>query len=285
MHKIKGNFICFNGDVLKKSDFKISLNNRAFKYGDGIFETIRAINSKLMFYNEHSMRAKRALKKLQISFNNDFFENELKENILHLLQVNKHFAGARIRVTFFRNGEGLYTPTQNNLSYLIETKELENEIYTLKKQGIKLGVFPDIKITHNHFSGFKSINNTLPYILASIYKKENNFDDCLIYNINNELCEATSSNLFIIKDGSLFTPSLDCGCVNGIMRETIIEIALSMSITVFEEAVIRETEILNADEIFLTNAIEGIKWIVAYKNKRYFNKITKKIFNELLKLV
>jgi branched-chain amino acid aminotransferase len=68
------------------------------------------------------------------------------------------------------------------------------------------------------------------------------------------------------------------------MRETIIEIALSLSITVFEEAVIREQEILNADEIFLTNAIEGIKWVVAYKNKRYFNKITKKIYQELLKL-
>ena len=283
MSKIKGQFVCIDGEIVRTENVLLSPENRAFKYGDGLFETIRSYNTKLLFFNEHLKRAKKGLDLLKIKYPAGFQE-QIHSDIQKLLQTNKHFAGARVRVSFFRKDGGLYTPENNDVSYLIETKELPSEIYEFRKKGIKLGIYNESKVQYNQFSGIKSLN-TYPYILAGIYKNENAFDDCLLYNTNTELCEAISSNLFVVKDGYLFTPAIESGCVEGIMRETIIELALSMSIVVFDDAVIRENEILNADEIFLTNAIEGIKWVVAYKNKRYYNKISKKLYNALVKYV
>lgn len=283
-YKLKGQFICYNGEFIRKNDLSISANNRAFKYGDGVFETIRVIKKELLFYNSHLRRLTLALDLLKIEYSLDFLKTDLKQHITRLLNANKFFAGARIRITFFRDSDGLYTPDSNKMGYLIEATELEDEFYTLNKRGLNIGVFTDIKITYTQFSNFKTINS-YPYILAGIYNKKNNFNDSILTNDAGNLIEGISSNIFILKNNVLFTPGTQSGCINGIMRDIIIDIALSKSMTVFDEALITEKDLLTADEVFLTNVISGIRWVVSYKKKRFYNKFSKILTSEINKLV
>lgn len=284
IYKLKGQFICFNGEFIRKSELNISANNRAFKYGDGVFETIRVIKKEPLFYIEHIKRLSLALELLKIDFSIDFLKTELKQNIVRLLNANKFFAGARIRITVFRSGEGLYTPTSNKMEYLIEASELENEYYALNKRGLNIGIYNEIKITYSEFSNFKTINS-LPYILAGIYKKQNGFDDCILVNNENNLIEGISSNLFILKNNVLYTTGAQSGCIEGIMKNIVIDIALSKSMTVFDEALLTENDLLTADEIFMTNVINGVQWVLSYKKKRYYNKFSRVLISELNKLV
>ncbi len=279
-YSLKGQFINFNGNNFKQNTFALSYNNRAFKYGDGIFETIRTANKKPLFANEHFTRLFYGMKLLKFDFDSEILKITLNKSIMLLLDANKHFAGARIRLTIYRDAEGLYTPQTNKFNYLIETQELETNKFKLNKKGYKIGVFKDIKLRYSEFSSIKTLNS-LPYILAGIYKKENKLDDCLLTNSLNMIVEGISSNLFLVKDKTIITPALNEGGIHGITKNIIIDIALANKFSLIEDAEIRETDLLNADEVFLTNSISGITWVGAYKNKRYFNKTAKLLIADL----
>ena len=279
-YSLKGKFINYNGDNFKQETFSLSYNNRAFKYGDGVFETIRTANKKPLFLNEHFTRLFYGMKLLKFDFDSDILKIELEKSILLLLNANKHFAASRIRITIFRDGEGLYTPQTNKFNYLIESQELETNEFTLNKKGYKIDIFKDVKLRYSEFSSIKTLNS-LPYILAGIYKNENKLDDCLLVNSLNTIVEAISSNLFLVKDKTIITPGLNEGGINGITKNVIIDIALANKFSLIEDADVRETDLLNADEVFLTNSISGITWVGAYKNKRYFNKTAKLLLKDL----
>ncbi len=121
----------------------------------------------------------------------------------------------------------------------------------------------------------------LIYTLAAIYRKENGFDDCLLINEKNALVESVSSNLFIVKNKVLFTPPLDDGCVEGIMRKQIIKISRKLNYKVIDNKSLFPDDLIQADEVFLTNAIRGVSWVVAYKEKRFFNTTSKTLIREL----
>jgi len=279
-YSLKGKFINYNGDNFKQETFSLSYNNRAFKYGDGVFETIRTANKKPLFLNEHFTRLFYGMKLLKFDFDSDILKIELEKSILLLLNANKHFAASRIRITIFRDREGLYTPQTNKFNYLIESQELETNEFTLNKKGYKIDIFKDVKLRYSEFSSIKTLNS-LPYILAGIYKNENKLDDCLLVNSLNTIVEAISSNLFLVKDKTIITPGLNEGGINGITKNVIIDIALANKFSLIEDADVRETDLLNADEVFLTNSISGITWVGAYKNKRYFNKTAKLLVKDL----
>ena len=103
----------------------------------------------------------------------------------------------------------------------------------------------------------------------------------IILNNQNNIVEALSSNLFFVKDKYIYTPPLSSGCLNGIMRSKIIEIAKSLNYNLIDNLPLNINNLINADEIFLTNAISGIKWVLAFKQKRYYNKTSKILINKL----
>jgi branched-chain amino acid aminotransferase len=210
------------------------------------------------------------------------FPDIIQKNIKSLITKNKSFLGTRIRLSIFRNSGGLYTPNTNRISYLIESLKLDSQNYFLNKKGLKIGLFDTYKKSSNSLSGFKT-GNSLPFILAGLHKNEMKWDDCLLINERQNLVESVSSNLFIVKDDILFTPSLESGAVNGIMREQIIQIALQRGITVYDDCIVKPEQLKEADEIFLTNAIVGIRWVVAYGERRYFNRSAKILMEELNK--
>ena len=273
--------LCYNGEFYTDDTALFSAENRAFRYGDSLFETIHTNGTQIQFFNEHIERLTLGMKQLSMEIPKEF-RNTIETNIKKLITKNKSFLGTRIRLSIFRNSGGLYTPLTNNISYLIESSKLEEPEYFLNKKGLKIGLFDTYKKTPNSLSSFKT-GNSLPFILAGLHKEEMKWDDCLLINERQNLVESVSSNLFVVKNEVLFTPSIESGAVNGIMREQIIQIALNLGIVVYDDCNMQANQLKDADEIFLTNAIVGIRWVVAYEERRYFNKSAKTLIEELNK--
>lgn len=277
---IKSKYICNNGDFVLSDSPVLTTKNRAFRYGDGLFETMHANGTKVQFIDEHYMRLMYGIEKLHMHLPSYFNQKYINSLIVKLLNKNKLYQGVKIRLSVFRSDGGLYTPLSNNISFIIEAEELEHAKYTLNKKGLVIDIYDEIKKNINYFSDLKS-SNALLFVLAGIYKQKKNIDDCIILNQENKIVEAVSSNIFIVKNNQLYTPALTDGCIPGIMRTQIIRTALSLNYTIFDDCNIKPDDLLSADEVFLTNAISGIRWVVAYKNNRYFNKTSKILTNKL----
>ncbi|MFP4023998.1 MAG: aminotransferase class IV [Thiohalospira sp.] len=275
-------FILFNGNYHLKEDFGLSYKNRAFCYGDALFETMHANGSQIQFFADHMMRLRFGMKTLGMDVPLNIENNSLEKEIIKLLHKNKLYQGVRIRLTVFRNEGGKYTPLNNSISYLVETEYTENEQYQLNAKGLSIGLFDQIKKPVNKLSNLKS-TNALIYIQAGLYARQNHYDDCILINEQNRLIEGVSSNLFLVKNQILHTPPLTDGPVAGIMRKQILKIADSLNFKIINNHSCYEQDLLQADEVFLTNSISGIRWVLGYKERRYFNYTAKLLLDELNK--
>ncbi len=277
---MEDNFCNYNGHIISIYEPVVSFANRAFRYGDALFETIRVINGKPMFLADHIRRIKVGMTILRMNVPPDFSVDNIARIISDLIKENKLVNDVRVRLTIFRNEGGFYTPQVNDISFLVETEDLGlKNGYNLNENGYNVEVFHDIKKSKNKLATLKT-GNALLYVLAGIYKKDIKMDDCLIINEDGNICESISSNIFIVKNGALYTPSLAEGCVEGVLRKQIINIAQQNRILCYEIALAFNT-MMNADEVFLTNAVQGVRWIGQYKTKNYVNK-TSTFFTEKL---
>jgi branched-subunit amino acid aminotransferase/4-amino-4-deoxychorismate lyase len=270
------NYININGKQHRADEPAINHNNRIFCYGDGVFETIRCLNSQPLFFDKHYLRLRNALYHLKIELSAEFTENYFRLIIYALLQRNRIYKSARARLTVFRNEGGFYTPSNNSAGFLVSVEPLVSEKYELNGAGLHVDIYKDLLKPVNFLSQFKT-SNALLFVLAGLWKKEQNLDDCLICNQAGLIIESLASNIFLVKNGKIITPSVESGCVNGTMRQTILEIAAENNIAVIENEGLNENFLVSADEIFITNAIAGINWVSAYKDKRYFHGMASKL--------
>lgn len=274
-------YINFNGEILPADSILLTIANRAFKYGDGLFESMRVMKGKLKFPELHAERLQKGMKALKIDGYSQADSWFLKEKVEELARRNKIKHG-RLRLTVFRDAEGLYAPTQNKMAYCMEIQPIDEPRYFLNERGLIMDVYTELPKPLNWLSNIKTCNS-LVYVMAGIYKKQNKLDDVFLINQNRYLCEANSSNIFVWYQNHLYTPALSEGCVEGVMRRVVIQLALDNNIPVTEAQI--NPEILNAaDEVFLTNATKGIQWVMGYGVKRYFNRISKALMDELNKL-
>src|SRR5690606_35372530 len=125
-----------------------------------------------------------------------------------------------------------------------------------KQAGLRVGLYTEQYKPTYPLSNLKSIN-CLPFVLAGLFRKQQGFDEVILLNQEGRLCETLSSNIFVCYNNAIYTPALSEGCVDGTMRRAVIEIAKEMGKTIVE-AKIQPQILLEADEIFLTNAIKGI---------------------------
>ncbi|MEE4196893.1 MAG: aminotransferase class IV [Bacteroidales bacterium] len=273
-------FILFNGNYHRKDDFGLSYQNRAFCYGDALFETMHAHGTHIQFFTDHMMRLRFGMKTLGMEIPLNIETNTIEKEIIKLLHKNKLYQGVRIRLTVFRNEGGKYTPKEHSVSYLAETEYLEDEQYELNRKGLMVGLYDQVKKPVNKLSNLKSAN-ALVYVQAGIYAQQQQYDDCLLVNEHNHLVEGISSNLFLVKDKVLYTPPLSDGPVAGIMRKQILKIADSQNFRIINEESISAELLLQADEVFLTNSITGIRWVLGYRDRRYFNHTAKLLTDSL----
>lgn len=273
-------FILYNGEYHFKDEFELSYKNRSFCYGDALFETMHANGTEIQFFEDHMTRLKYGMKILKMEVPTVLETGFIEKEIIKLLHKNKLYQGVRIRLSVFRNEGGKYTPTDNNISYLVETEYLENDHYELNHKGLIIDIFTNIKKPVNILSNLKSANALLN-VMAGIFAKENKLGDCILLNENNNIVEGISSNIFLIKGNTISTPPLKDGPVAGIMRKQILMIADSNGLKINFKDSLNENHLLNADEIFFTNSISGIRWVLAYKDRRYFNHIARQFADKL----
>ncbi|MCD4792391.1 MAG: aminotransferase class IV [Bacteroidales bacterium] len=273
--------ILYNGQYISGGLAESFSVNRAFLYGDSIFETMFVSKGEIHFFEEHLNRLIQGMKVLKYVVPDKFtvFKDKLKDEILQLMFKNKLFKSARVRLTVFRKSGGLYTPVINEVDYIINVTDPGNEKYVLNNTGYLIDLYDEIKKPINKFSSYK-IANSLIYTLAGVYKNERKSDDCLILNERGNIIETISSNIFLVINNKLITPPIEEGCINGIIRNQIINFAKLYEIICTERPV-QQNDLLSADEVFLTNSINGIKWVVAYKDKRYFKKMSNFFTNKL----
>jgi len=268
------NYIWFNGDMINHDTPILGASNRSFLYGDGVFETIHAYGTLGRNLNLHLSRLRRGMNILNIEIPAYLDESMLSKEITRLLNKNRLFGSARVRLTVYRNDGGKYLPEKNSAGIILEAEPLDPKMYEMNSKGYIIDVYQDIKKPINPLSSIKSCNS-LHYILAGIFQKNNNVNDCLLINEYGRVAEAISSNVFIVKDDSIYTPSIAEGCVPGIMREVVINVAPKLGLQVNNQVAIPVQKLLDCDEIFLTNTITGIRWVAAFRQQRYFNKVSR----------
>lgn len=235
-----------------------------------------------MFLSDHITRMKLGMTVLRMNMPAEFKTENLRTLILELLLKNGLTENARVRLTVFRNEGGYYAPETNDISFLIETEPVAIKGYELNQKGFWVDIYADIRKQINKLSNIKS-TNALHYVMAGLAKQSMNLDECLLINENGNICESISSNIFVVKNGTLFTPPLNEGCVAGVMRKHILAMAHQHKILYFENNVTINT-LMNGDEVFLTNSIRGIQWVGQFKHKYYTNQMAQFFTEKLNKL-
>ena len=203
----------FDGKMIHENDLKLSYQNRAFKYGDAIFDTMKYENTTLQFIEDHYFRIMSSLRMLRMKIPMNFTLEYYNDQIVKTVEAN-NLQKARIRVSVFRKDGGLYGPKDNNISFLIEANKLEikNDI------SYEIDLFKDFHITSGILSNIKT-NNRILNVLAAVFVDEFDLSNCVLINDSKNLVDAINANIFLIKGNDVYTPSLDQGCINGIFRK------------------------------------------------------------------
>lgn len=275
-------YLSLNGKLHQSDAPLFTVNNRGFRYGDALFETVKCINGTPLFLEAHLQRLYSGMEVLDYDWNDQLLRSVINEDAKRLLIRNRYNDGAKLRITVFRNDGGLYTPETNNVSVLLETWPDKNK-YELNSEGLSLGVYEDVFKPIHSFSSLKSANALL-FVKAGISKMKQQLDDLIILNSKGLVCETISSNIFMVIHNRLVTPPLSEGCLPGTMRQNVLSLAQTLGMEVLETPIgINALE--QAEEVFTTNAITGAQWIKGYEKKRYFHNVAEKIIFELNKAV
>ena len=268
--------INFNGELVFKENTKLTTDNRGFKYGDGIFETIKVVHKKVIFWEDHYFRLMASMRMLRMKIPMEFTLEFLEKEILKTVAVLEEGASFRVRLNVFRKDGGLYTPKTNTINYLIEASESNYKT----KETYEIDVFKDFYNYSGLLSTIKTDNRMLN-TLASIYASENDLDNCILVNERKGVVEVANANIFIVKDNLVKTPALTEGCIKGIVRSKVIDLLTKNKDFTIEETVISPFEIQKADEVFITNAIMGIQAVTKYKKKSFNTDLAGKLHASL----
>jgi len=271
-------FINLNGQLHPAGSAVLSTDNRGYKYGDGLFESMRLVNGRVKFADLHAARLQQGMQLLQLNGRAQMDVHFIQQKAEELAQWNKIQQG-RLRLTVYRDAGGLYTPSGNQSGWSLELQADEGPAYHMNSKGLIMDIYTELLKPVNYLANVKTCNSLI-YVMAGLYKLQHRLEDVFILNQNNFLCEGLSSNVFVWYDNHLYTPALSDGCVSGVMREAIIQLAVDLDIPV-TEAQLNPAILHEADEVFLTNATRGIQWVMGYGAKRYFNRISKQLVDEL----
>lgn len=274
-------YLLWSGQLMPEDVPLADGGNRALRYGDGFFETIRVHQSHPVFFDAHWQRLLRTAKFLQIALPADFGKNAVLTHITQLCEANG-LEHARVRLQIFREDGGTYAPESKNGAWMMQCAPVSTSTYTLNSKGLTIGVYPLAPVAPAPIGNHKTLN-ALPYVLAAMHAKDKKWDDALLMNISGHIVEATSSNIFLLKGKEILTPDLAKGGLPGIMRSKLIEVARANGFQVMA-ANIGEKDLHWAEECMLTNAIAGIQWVSAFGQKRYLHRQADGLLREINKL-
>ena len=261
-------FIYLNGKYLDKKKSYISSQDRGLLLGDGLFETMLYKDKKLILYDFHINRLNRSLKKVFIDFK--FNKQDYKKKIIHLIKKNNLISkSVSVRITITRGSSirGIDIKDDKLPTILISSSLLENNL-TLKP--VRLGVADIRRNESSPLSKLKTLNY-LDNIVAKKISMNHGYDDVIFLNSKNNVCCCSTSNIFYLIRGKFYTPPLSDGVLNGTIREKLIakkKVAVKS---------IKLNNLINCNEIFITNSIFGVRPVIKILNKKIENK-TEKIY-------
>lgn len=271
-------YVVLDGELVDAEQPLLRHNNRAFRYGDGIFESIRVANGRPLFLGDHINRLTLAMQLLSLAPPTYFTDVFFAKHIQQLLQKNG-LEHARIRLSVFREEGGLYAPTADTAHFLIEAGPLETPRYPWNENGLVTTVYPDHFKPYNRLAGLKSANSLL-YVLAGIWQRDHQVDECFILNEQERIAEAISSNVLIYKNGEVLTPAYTEAPLWGIMKEIVMVLVNRMNIDA-RPAMITVEDLHEADEIWLTNMVKGLQWVRAFDGTTYDHQLAAKVVDAL----
>lgn len=270
-----------NGKLVSTTDLAIE-NNRGFLYGDAVFETVRVLDKKVLFAEDHYFRLMSSMRIMRMEIPMHFTLENFQEEIIKTVEATASQAKAfRVRLTVYRDATGKYLPQENKTIGFVATAEaLEETLYTFQDQAYEVELYKDFYVAANLLSTVKTTNRAVN-VLASIFASENDYQNCLLVNDKKNIIEAVNGNLFVVSQNTIKTPPLDEGCVKGIMRKQIIELLAKHPNLTLEESPISPFELQKADEIFITNVIVGIQPVTKYRKKTFTTQVSKELLDRL----
>ncbi|MES2430870.1 MAG: aminotransferase class IV [Bacteroidota bacterium] len=274
-----GYFFNYNGKTFEEGTPVIQPDSRALRYGDGLFETLKIKNEQILFEDEHFSRLWKGLKLLGFDIPPHFTPEKLSSSILALAKKNKHEKLVRVRLNVFRGNGGINDPENFLPNYIIQTWELPDTAGTLNSNGLTVGIYNDAKKSCDAFSNIKH-NNYLPSVMGALKAKEEQWNDAIILNSFDRICETTIANIFLIKNKTIITPAKEEGCIEGIMRLHLIQ-QLKLNDWKVEQSKVSLDDLMAAEEIFVTNSINNMRWVKQIGDKMLGSKIIQEIYTSL----
>lgn len=277
LFEVQVGFLCYNGKYIPAADPIFTADNRSFRYGDGFFETLKVYQGQVLMADLHFERLLASLHLLHFDIPAQFTKAFFIKQITDLCSKNNVSHMARVRLAIFRSDGGLYDPVNNLPNYIIQCWELSRTVLELNENGLVVDIFPDVKKSCDKLSSIKS-NNCLPYVMAAMYARQHRLNEAILLNQYGRVADSTIANIFIVRHKVIYTPPLSEGGVCGVMRKYLLKTELPFSV---EEKPLGIADLENADEIFLTNAIYGIRWVGLFRDSSYGNA-TAAILHEVL---
>lgn len=270
-----------NGIIKNQEEIRLEPYNRGLLYGDGVFETLKAVNGKILFWEDHYFRLMAAMRILRMEipmeFTPEFLEDQLKKTIDASGFIS---STCRVRITVYRSGGGTYLPEERGVEYYAFVKEHSDPFYTLNDKPYEVELYKDHYVNADLLSTLKTTNKIL-HVTGSIWSQENGYDNCLLVNNKKNIVEALQGNIFLVKGNKIKTPPVSEGCLRGIIRKQLIEIIGLMPEYEIEESEISPFELQKADELFITNTIIGIQPITKYRKKTFTIEVTRDLLKKL----
>lgn len=269
----------YNGSLVGDSGVALQ-QNRGFLYGDSVFETIKVLDAKVLFLEDHYFRLMASMRIVRMEIPMNFTMEYFEEQILNLIFQLDGSQSIRVRFSVYRKSGGFYLPTTNDIEFIVTAEPLETAMYFFNETPYEVELFKDFYIAKQLLSTIKS-NNRLVQITGSVFANENGYNNCLLLNDEKNVVEGLQSNLFMLMGNKLVTPPVLDGCLNGVMRKQILAIAKKMEgLEVVEES-ISPFDLQKADELFLTNVIKGIQPITKYRKKEYKTDFASELLKKL----
>lgn len=271
--------INYNGSLVADSNISIH-ENRGFLFGDSVFETLRVLGGKVLFLEDHYFRLMASLRIVRMEIPMHFTMEYMEEQVLSLISVLENTPAHRARISFFRKNGGFYLPTDNNVEFIITAYPLEEALYSIKEGDYEVDLFRDYYVSKQLLSTLKTTNKMVQ-ITGSIFAHENGLQNCLLLNDEKNVVEALQGNLFMLMGNKLSTPPVSDGCLNGIMRKQVLELAKKIEGIEVAEASISPFDLQKADELFITNVIQGVIPVTKYRKKEYGSNLAADLVKRL----
>lgn len=268
-----------NGFLVDSTEI-LGTSNRGFLYGDAVFETMRIRNGTVLFLEDHYFRLMATMRIVRMEIPMNFTMEYLEAQILSTIQANHCENGARVRITVYRNNGGFYLPDTNTVGFVIQAIPLEQDEYVIQALPYEVDLYKDFHIAKHLLSTLKTTNKMI-HITGSVFAKENDLQNCLILNEEKNVVEALQGNIFMLMGKTLITPPISDGCLNGVMRKNLLEIAKGMEQLEVLENSISPFDLQKADELFITNVIQGIQPITKYRKKEYKTELAKLLVQKI----